>query len=107
MDLYKLNKYQTPITEELQKSLPKEVWEDLLDFIGSIKFIQNLISPEESRGFAKDRPKHNELDDYDPNKHYDDARVVVDLTNPHILEDMDYFRERALSSMKKINATPI
>ena len=46
MDLYKLNKYQTPITEELQKSLPKEVWEDLIDFISTIKFIQNLIAAE-------------------------------------------------------------
>src|SRR5574344_1469196 len=84
MDLYKLNKYQTPITEELQKSLPKEVWEDLIDFIGTIKFIQNLIAPEEVRGFAKDRPKDKS------------GKIIVDLTNPHILEDMDFFRERAI-----------
>ena len=84
MDLHKLNKYQTPITAELQKSLPKEVWEDLLDFIGSIKFIQNLIAPEEIRGFAKDRPKDKT------------GKIIVDLTNPHILEDMDFFRERAI-----------
>jgi len=84
MDLYKLNKYQTPITEELQKSLPKEVWEDLIDFIGTIKFIQNLIAPEEIRGFAKDRPKDKS------------GKIIVDLTNPHILEDMDFFRERAI-----------
>lgn len=84
MDLYKLNKYQTPITGELQKSLPKEVWEDLIDFIGTIKFIQNLIAPEEVRGFAKDRPKDKS------------GKIIVDLTNPHILEDMDFFRERAI-----------
>lgn len=84
MDLYKLNKYQTPITEELQKSLPKEVWEDLIDFIGTIKFIQNLIAPEDVRGFAKDRPKDK------------NGKIIVDLTNPHILEDMDFFRERAI-----------
>jgi hypothetical protein len=84
IDLYKLNKYQTPITEELKKSLPKEVWEDLLDFTSSVKFIQNLIAPEEIRGFAKDRPRDSK------------GRIKVDLTNPHIIEDMDYFRERAL-----------
>ena len=84
MDLYKLNKYQTPITEELQKSLPKEVWEDLIDFISTIKFIQNLIATEEVRGFAKDRPRDK------------DGKIIVDLTNPHILEDMDFFRERAI-----------
>lgn len=27
---------------------------------------------------------------------YEDGRRIIDLTNPHILEDMDYFRERAI-----------
>lgn len=96
MDLNNLNKYQTKITEELRKSLPKEVWEDLIDVISTIKMIQNLIAPEEVRGIAENRPKHCNLGEDDERKLYNDGRIVVNLTNPHILEDMDFFRERAL-----------
>ena len=88
MELNNLNHYQTPTTDELKESLPKEVWDNLLEYISTVKFIQNLIAPEEVRGFAKDRPKED--------KHYKDGRIKVDLTNPHILEDMDYFRQAAI-----------
>lgn len=88
MELNNLNHYQTPITDELKESLPKEVWDNLLEYISTVKFIQNLIAPEEVRGFAKDRPKED--------KHYKDGRIKVDLTNPHILEDIDYFRQAAI-----------
>lgn len=96
MDYFKLNKYQTPLTLELQQSIPKEVWEDLLEFINSIKFIQRLIAPEEERGYAKNRIKYSELPKDDPRRTYTDNRVVVDIVNPHILEGMDFFRERAI-----------
>lgn len=86
-EYYKFNKYQTPLTKELKDSLPREVWLDLLDYISNVEFIKRLISPEKARGFAKDRPRSEE---------HSDNRISVDLTNPHILEDMDYFRERAL-----------
>lgn len=76
------NKYQTPITKELLKSLPEEVAEQLLDFIGTVPFIQNLISPNRRR--AKDMPRDSE------------GKIIVDISNPHILEDMDYFRPMAL-----------
>ncbi|HEX8586068.1 MAG TPA: hypothetical protein VF680_16865 [Allosphingosinicella sp.] len=97
-ELYKLNKYQTPLTEELRESLPKEVWTDLLDFISSVEFIKRLIAPEEIRGYAKDKPKSTD---------YNDGRIEVDLTNPHILEDMDFFRERALYFQKHGKYTPL
>lgn len=93
---YKFNKYQTPINDELKKSLHREVYEDLIDSISSIKFIKNLIAPEEVRGYAKDQIKHSELSDNDDRKHYDDDRIVVNVTNPHILEGLDFFREKAL-----------
>ncbi len=85
--MYNFNKYQTPITEELKQSLPKEVYDNLLEYISTVKFIQNLIAPEEVRGFAKDRPK---------DENYNDGRIIVDITNPHILEDMEFFREKAI-----------
>ena len=79
-----LNKYQTPITEELKESLPKEVYDNLLEYISTVKFIKNLVAPEYVRKYAKDRPT-------DPL--YKDGRILVNITEPHMLEDMDYFRE--------------
>ena len=85
--IYKVNRYQTPLTEELKDSLHKEIWSELTEYISSIEFIKRLIAPEEVRGFAKDRRKDEE---------YNDGRIAVDITRPHILEDMDFFREKAL-----------
>jgi hypothetical protein len=82
-----LNKYQTVITEKLKETLPREVYENLIEYTSTIKFIKNLIAPEHIRGFAKDRPI-SEL--------YDDNRIDVNITNPHILENMDYFRQPAI-----------
>lgn len=76
------NEYQTPVTEELLASLPKEVQEQLLDAVNNIEFVKRLVSPNRPR--AKDLPR----DEY--------GRIIVDVTNPHILEDMDYFRPAAL-----------
>lgn len=84
MDIFNLNKYQTPITEELKKSLPKEVWEDLLEVLETVQFVKNLTAPESIRGYAKDRPRDSK------------GRIIVDVTNPHLIEDMDFFREKAL-----------
>lgn len=92
----KMNKYQTPLSEELKANLPTEVWNDMLEYISQVKFIQNLIAPEETRGFITDRPIMTYENDAGEIVEYEDGRRVVDLTNPHILEDMDYFRERAL-----------
>lgn len=78
----KLNKYQTPITDELLASLPTEVKDQLLDTINTVPFVRNLIA--ENRPYAKDRPKD------------DKGRIIVDLANPHILENTDYFRPTAL-----------
>ncbi len=84
---YKMNKFQTPINEELKETLHKEIFDELTEYIDSVQFIKNLIAPEEIRGYAKDKPRHPD---------FKDNRIVVDLTNPHILTDMDFFRERAL-----------
>ncbi len=98
MILRTTNKFQTLITTELKESLPKEVWDSLIDYIDSIQFIQNLIAPEEVRGYAKDLQRwENPNEDEDEFRIPDiNGRIRPDLTNPHILEDMDFFRERAL-----------
>ncbi len=92
----KTNKYQTAITEELLNSLPKEVQNEFLDYINSVRFIKWIIQPEEVRGYARNRPRYSSLPDGHPDKFYSDDRIIVDVTRPHILENMDWFRERAL-----------
>lgn len=77
-----MNKYQTELTEELVNSLPQEVQDQLFDIINNVEFVKRLISP--AREYAKDRPRD------------DKGRIIVDLANPHILEDMDYFRPSAI-----------
>lgn len=72
------NKYQTPLTEELLATLNEEEKDLLFDYISNIQYIRNLISPD--REYAKDRPRD------------DKGRIIVDLCNPHIIEDMEYFR---------------
>lgn len=77
-----MNKYQTELTEELVNSLPQEVQDQLFDVVNNVEFVKRLISP--TREYAKDRPRD------------DRGRIIVDLANPHILEDMDYFRPSAI-----------
>lgn len=81
-----MNKYQTQITDELLSGLPQEVQDQLLDIINNVEFVKRLISP--TRQYAKDRPRDSQ------------GRIIVDLVNPHILEDMDYFRPTALHYKK-------
>ena len=80
------NKYQTPLTDELLESLPQEVKDQLLDIINNVEFVRRLISPD--RQYAKDRPRD------------DKGRIIVDLANPHIVENIDYFRPTAIHYQK-------
>ena len=81
-----MNKYQTQITDELLSGLPQEVQDQLLDIINNVEFVKRLTSP--ARQYAKDRPRDSQ------------GRIIVDLVNPHILEDMEYFRPTALHYKK-------
>lgn len=93
---YKTNKYQTPLTKELKENLPKEVYNDIIEFITNVKFINNLIQPKEIRGTIKDRPVMTYEDENGQKIEYEDGRKEIWLDNPHILENMNYFRERAI-----------
>jgi hypothetical protein len=54
--------------------------------VNNVPYIKNLVSP--NRRFSKDMPKD------------DQGKIIVDLENPHIIEDMDYFRPTALHFQK-------
>ena len=80
------NDFNTQITKELFNSLNQEVREELMEFVSSIDFIKKAISPNIKR--AKDLPKD------------ESGKIIIDVTEPHRLEDMDYFRPSALHFMK-------
>lgn len=81
-----VNEFQTPIEDLHLEDQPVEVKEQFLDCIFNIPYIKYLISPDRPR--AKDLPKD------------DKGRVIVDITQPHILEDTDYFRPSAIKFQK-------
>lgn len=94
-----VNEYQTPITKGLLDKYPEFVQEQFLDFIDTVPLLKWMISPNRPR--AKDLPRD------------DKGRIIVDITHPHILEDMDYFRPAAkffeqngCYSLLKPNANP-
>lgn len=76
------NEYQTPITDTLLGQYPEEVKEQFMEYISTVPFIQNLISP--SRPKIQDLPRDEQ------------GRAIVDITNPPIFEDANYFRQAAL-----------
>ena len=76
-----VNKYQTQLTDEVISSLKEEVRTDLLDIINNVEFVRRLISPD--RKYAKDLDRDSK------------GRIIIDLSNPHILEDMGYFTTAA------------
>lgn len=79
------NKYQTKEEDLKLESLPDEVQEEFKECL-TIPFIQNLIAEDRPR--AKDLPRDTK------------GRIIVDITKPHILEDMDYFRPTAIHFQK-------
>jgi len=93
------NEFQTPITKELLAQFPEDVQTEFMDFIDTVPLLKWMIS--ENRPRAKDLPRDNQ------------GRIIVDITHPHILEDMDYFRpaikfyqENGCYSLLRPNANP-
>lgn len=87
------NYVNTEFTDEMLDNLSREEKETFLDYIHSIKFIQNLINPKRRKAsdFKRWDDPFSDFRKEDPN-----GRIEVDLSNPHILEDTDYFRQAAL-----------
>jgi hypothetical protein len=76
------NKIQTQWNEAEWEDMDKNIRAEMIDCVDSIEFIKRLVDP--NRPLAKDRPKD------------EDGKIIVDIEQPHILEDMDFFRQAGL-----------
>ena len=85
-NIIETNDFNTAITEELFNSLNQEVREEFMEIVSSIEFIRRIISPNIKR--ACDLERDNK------------GKIIIDVTEPHKLEDMDYFRPSALHFIK-------
>ena len=82
----KFNKFQSTLEQLNIDSYPDEIKESFFDFLNNVPYIKALVSPD--RPYAKDCPRDKE------------EKIIVDLTNPPIIEDTDYFRPVALHYQK-------
>ena len=85
MDLI-FNEYQSSLEELKIDSYPQEVQNEFFEAINGIPFVKNLINVARPR--CKDLPRDKE------------GKAIIDITNPPILEDVDYFRPTALHYKK-------
>ena len=80
------NTLQSSIESLQLDKQPQEIQDQFYDIIYNIPFVRSLI--DVNRPYAKDLPKDEE------------GKIIVDITKPHILEDVDYFRPTALTYQK-------
>lgn len=81
-----LNEKQTPIENLHLEEYPKEIQEQFNDFFYNVPMIRRLV--DKNRPRAKDLPRDEE------------GKIIIDITHPHILEDMDYFRQTGIKFRK-------
>lgn len=72
------NKYQTSIEDLHLEDYPQEVVEEFYDALNSVQYIKNLVSSK--RPLMSELPRDKQ------------GRAIIDLANPPIFEDVDYFR---------------
>ena len=89
----KFNEYQSSIEDLHLSDYPEEIQEQFYDFVTNVPFIRNLVSVDRPR--AKDLPRDEK------------GRAIIDICNPPILEDMDYFRPAALHFKEYGNYTEL
>ena len=76
------NKYQSTLEELQIDTYPQEVQNEFFEAINGVPYIANLISI--NRPYVQNLPKDEK------------GRAIIDLSNPPIVEDVDYFRPTAL-----------
>lgn len=85
-EIIELNDRQTSIEDLLLDSYPEEIQDQFWEIFNSVPLVRTLT--DKNRPKAKDLPKDS------------DGKIVIDVTKPHILEDMDYFRPTAIHYQK-------
>lgn len=70
------------VITSLEKVIDVDLKSNILDTIVSIPFLRSLVNID--RKTAKELERDSE------------GKIIVNITQPHILEDMDFFRERAI-----------
>ena len=97
-----MNNLQTPITEELLKGFDSVSIGEFNECLEKIHLLQMLISPDRLYPKDLDRwdnpnlPLQSEVAAGEEYRKLDPkGRIRIDLENPHILVDMDYFRPAA------------
>lgn len=83
--LMTFNKYQSSVEDLNLEDYPDEVKEQFWDFIDNVPYIKYMVG---------ERPRACDLG------RDDKGRIVVDITKPHILENMEYFMPSALHYRK-------
>ena len=86
MENLEFNKYQSSLEDLKIDSYPQEVQNEFFEAINGIPFIKNLISPNRLK--CKDLLRDSK------------NRAIIDISNPPIIEDTDYFRPTALHFKK-------
>lgn len=81
-----LNKIQTPLDDLHIENYSREIQDQFWEFFNSVPFIKNLTSIDRKR--ACELPRDSS------------GKIIIDITNPHILEDVDYFRQTAIHYQK-------
>jgi hypothetical protein len=76
------NKYQSTLEELQIGTYPQEVQNEFFEAINGIPYIASLISA--NRPYVQNLPKDEK------------GRAIIDLSNPPIVEDVDYFRPTAI-----------
>lgn len=80
------NHYNSSIESLELENAKQEILDNFYDFLDNVPFIRYMVNP--LRPTAKDLPKD------------ESGKIIVDITKPHILENMDYFRPSALHYIK-------
>lgn len=83
--LMTFNKYQSSVEDLNLEDYPDEVKEQFWDFIDNVPYIKYMVG---------ERPRACDLG------RDDKGRIIVDITKPHILENMEYFMPSALHYRK-------
>ena len=98
--MVKTNRVNTEFSDEMLADLTREEKETFLEFAYSIPFIQNLIDPQ--RKVASDGDRYENPNEENPKERILDpkGRIRVNLAAPHILDNMDHFRQAALTFEK-------